>query len=100
MQITENEKRLFEEKAPDADLLSDENFDYETCGARLLGRDIANLLNAETKKIVINTVSEENGGKLQLFADVIYGSGLLDEEMREKILKLLTELRRGIEERI
>lgn len=101
MKIEESDERLFGENAKDNDLLNDENFNYETCGARLLGRDIAGLLNSETKDIVINTLSEEkDAGRIQTFTDIIYGRGLRDENLRENILKSLREIKRGIEERL
>lgn len=94
----DNENRLYDENA---DLLEDENFDYRTCGARLLGRDIASLLNDETQDIVIKILSEEKGGrKLQNFADEIYSSGFRDIERYDDILEILRELKRGISERL
>lgn len=45
-----NEDRLYDQAA-DADLL-DDDFDYQICGARMLGRDITPILNAETKDII------------------------------------------------
>lgn len=97
----DNEKRLFDENATDADLLRDEDFDYRTCGARLLGRDIVPILNEQTQKIVLKILSDnEEGGKLQNFADVIYRSSLQDDERYDAILELLRQLKRGIDERL
>ncbi len=97
----ENEERLFDEDTSDADLLLDENFNYETCGARLLGRDVALVLNEETQTIVTRILAEDmDGGGLQKFADVIYSDGLSDENRYESIQELLRELRKGIIERL
>lgn len=41
-----NDDRLY----ADTDLLNDENFNFRTVGSRLLGRDLAYLLNNQTKK--------------------------------------------------
>ncbi len=96
----EAEERLFDENASDGDLLLDETFEYETCGARLLGRDIARLLNEDTRTILTRIMAEEkDGGRLEAFADVIQSDGLYDDDRYKNILKTLRELRRGITER-
>jgi len=93
-----NEGRLFDENAGDIDLL-DDDFNYETCGARLLGRDITQLLNAETKKIIGKTLAEESdGGILQTIADIIFKDGLNDDERYKVILDAFRQLRKGINE--
>ncbi|MGI8668849.1 MAG: nucleotidyl transferase AbiEii/AbiGii toxin family protein [Aridibacter sp.] len=90
-----NEERLYEENT---DLL-DDDFDYRTCGARLLGRDISPLLNQETKEIILQILSDEKDiGRLQKFADVIYQDGLQDEDNYNQILEVLRQLRLGITE--
>ncbi len=63
-----NEERLFAENNPHLDLL--ENFDVELTGARLFGRDVAELLNDETRRILQKALSEDdmNGGIYQLTA--------------------------------
>lgn len=67
-----NDDRIYDEKASDADLLLEGDFNYRTCGARLLGRDIAHLLNERTKDIISGILSEEAaGGGLQRAADII-----------------------------
>ena len=91
-----NESRLYDEKA-DADLL-DDDFDYQTAGARMLGRDIAPLLNKETSEIVIKLLAEEeNGGSLQNFADIIAAEELRgDNDRHELIVEIFRQLRKGI----
>lgn len=53
-----NEERLFAENSQHLDLL--ENFDVELTGAKLFGRDVAELLNDETRQILQKALSEEN----------------------------------------
>ncbi len=90
-----NEEKLYDENA---DLL-DDNFDNRTIGARLLGRDISPLLNPETKKIILQILTDEkDNGRLQKFADVIYQDGLQDEGNYNQILEVLRQLRLGITE--
>lgn len=88
-----NGDRLY---STDSDLL-DENFDYRIVGARLLGRDIASLLNEDTNRIIVNTLGEKSGA-LCRFADVINRDRLGDEDY-EQILNALRQLKKGIEER-
>ncbi len=90
-----NEDRLYNENA---DLL-DDNFDYRTCGARLLGRDVCLLLNEDSRKIILDTMKDDkDGGKMQKFADVIYQDGLHDMENYNEILNVLKQLQTGIKE--
>lgn len=95
-----NEGRLFDKDASDADLLDEDDFDYKTCGPRMLGRDMAPLLTGENLEIVKKLLAdEEDGGKLEKLVDVILSGGLYDEEKYYKTLETLKELRRGISER-
>lgn len=90
-----NDDRLYIEHA---DLL-DDDFDYRTCGARILGRDIFPLLNDNTREIILKILSnEESGGNLQMLADIINADGVKDEENYEAILELLGQLKLGITE--
>lgn len=63
-----NEERIFAENSRHLDLL--ENFDVELTGARLFGRDVAELLKDETRQILQKALSEDdmNGGIYQLTA--------------------------------
>lgn len=65
-----NEERLFAENSQHLDLL--ENFDVELTGAKLFGRDVAELLNDETRQILQKALSEEdmNAGIYKLTAIV------------------------------
>ncbi|HRH40240.1 MAG TPA: nucleotidyl transferase AbiEii/AbiGii toxin family protein [Pyrinomonadaceae bacterium] len=53
-----NEERIFAENSSHLDLL--ENFDVELTGAKLFGRDVAKLLNDETRRILQKALSEED----------------------------------------
>jgi predicted nucleotidyltransferase len=95
----DNDARLFDDDATDADLLTDE-FRYETCGARLLGRDIAPLLDDKTRDIVLNILTEDADSQgIQRFADVIYSERLQDTKRYEVINEVLSELKLGLLER-
>lgn len=92
-----NEDRVYDD---DSDLLDDPNFDLKTIGARLLGRDIAAILNPESYRIVSGVLKAEiEGGRLERFADVIYRDGLRDESRYDQIFQTLGELMKGITER-
>lgn len=54
-----NRDRLFEDHLD----LVDKNFDDELAGARVLGRDVAKLLTAQTREIVMTTLTGEVSGK-------------------------------------
>lgn len=58
-----NEERLFEEAGEDADLLLEEDINYETCGARLLGRDIGARTNQKALDIILRSLSEDEPNK-------------------------------------
>ena len=91
-----NEDRLYD-AAADADLLDDDDFDYQMSGARMLDRDVAQLLNAETKGIISKLLAEEaNGGSLEKLADIIAAEQLQDEDQYEIIIKTFRQLRIGI----
>lgn len=43
-----------------SDLL-DEDFDFERSGARMLGRDVASIISAQSKQMLDEILSEETG---------------------------------------
>lgn len=95
-----NENRLYDETA-DADLLGDD-FDFQTAGARMLGRDLAPLLNEKTSEIIQKLLAEEaDGGSLQKFADIIAADEELrgDDDRYELIAEIFRQFRKGISER-
>ena len=51
-----NQERLFQEHE---DLLNQEDFDYEVAGAHLLGRDLAQICEKDTRKRVLNILERE-----------------------------------------
>lgn len=94
----DNEDRIYEPTA-DADLV-DDNFNYETVGARLLGRDLKRLLTEETKEIITALLAEEaDGGSLQRLVDIIFANSLDDENRYEFIFEIFRQIRTGILEK-
>lgn len=91
----DNENRLYE--GQDSDLLNDENFDLQTAGARLLGRDMANLLTASAKEIVFKHLSEEESqkGLLQTAEITRRAENLFDDRLPE-VIETFRQLRAGI----
>ncbi len=87
-----NQDRMFEE-APD--LVEREDFDYIYAGARLLGRDIAKIVNPETEKAISAILDRETGDQkhYRLVEQMMSGGEF------EHNLKLLKELKTGIGER-
>ncbi len=87
-----NQDRMFDE-APD--LVEREDFDYIYAGARLLGRDIAKILSPETEKAILAILDRETGEqKHYRLVEQMESGGNFDHN-----LKLLEELKTGIEER-
>ena len=94
---TGNEERLYNEEA---DLLEEENFDYLRASARLLGRDIAAILNPKTAKIIFEILDRETGkqDRYRLIEDMRDISGGFNNNFEEN-LQLLEELKSGILEK-
>ena len=85
------------------DLLEVENFDYVKASARLLGRDIAEIMAADTKRKILEILEAETAeqGRYRLVQDMMAGSLLTDEENDnhfEEHLGLLRNLKEGIRE--
>ena len=88
-----NDDRLYD---ADADLL-DDDFNYETAGARLLGRDLKSILTEATKEIIAKLLAEESGGgSLEKLADINARDELNDEDRYKVILDTFRQLRTGI----
>jgi predicted nucleotidyltransferase len=82
------------------DLLESDDFDYVRAGARLLGRDIANILNPATKKEVLDIIERETAeqDRYRLIEDMLRSDiGRISDF--DSILSLLEELKTGILER-
>jgi predicted nucleotidyltransferase len=94
---TGNEERLYNEEA---DLLEEEDFDYLRASARLLGRDIAAILNPKTAKTILEILDRETGkqDRYRLIEDMRDISGGFNNNFEEN-LQLLEELKSGILEK-
>ena len=91
-----NQSRLAEEHA---DLLADDDFDYERAGARLLGRDMAKLMAPETRRVVLEILEQETGDRerYRLVEDMMrHSAGVADAF--EECLQFLDILKTGIQE--
>lgn len=97
---TGNEDRLYDSEVGDADLLDDENFDYKTAGARLLGRDMALLLNAKTRSIILTTLDDDpESASLDKLNDIVNRNRFRDPERDHHAITVFQELKRGIEDK-
>jgi len=93
-----NEDRLYDSEGGDADLLDDENFDYRTVGARLLGRDMASLLNTDTRRIILTTLDQDpESGSLDKLNDIVNRNRFRDPERDNHTVTVFQELKSGIE---
>jgi len=92
-----NIERILNEES---DLLEEDDYDYILAGARVLGRDMAVILDPSTKKIVLDILSEEIDAKdrSRLIGDIIK-SGILMSENFTYIHTLLNDLKKGILDR-
>jgi predicted nucleotidyltransferase len=95
-----NYERLLEEHM---DLVEVENFDYVRAGARLLGRDLASIAKPETIERVREILAKDTAdeGQYRLIRAMVADRGRVGEgsENRfEKLLALLRELVKGIED--
>lgn len=92
-----NEDRLYDPRSGDTDLLKDENFDYRTAGARLLGRDIVPLLNTETKSLISRILDEDpSSGSMDQLIDIVNQNRLRDTDVDELARSIFRELANGI----
>ncbi|MCP3667624.1 MAG: hypothetical protein GY696_34890 [Gammaproteobacteria bacterium] len=91
-----NQERLAEEHA---DLLADDDFDYERAGVRLLGRDMAKIMSLETRKVVLETLEQETGDRerYRLVEDMMRSSAGVGDGF-EECLQFVEELTMGIQE--
>ena len=91
-----NQERLADEHR---DLLNDDDFDYERAGARLLGRDMAEVMSAETRKVVLEILEGEtvNPKQYRLVEDMVDNYEMTGDEF-EKCLRQLEALKSGVQE--
>jgi predicted nucleotidyltransferase len=92
-----NQERLYEEEE---DIVND-NFDFAIAGARLLGRDIAEIFNNKTLIFVLNILENETGEKqkYRLIEDMLKTRTMNEDSEFEYYLKILDSLKSGIQER-
>lgn len=98
--ITYTEADNFERILNEAeDLLESEEFDYVFAGARLLGRDLSAILTPAMKNKVIEILNRETEEESQsrLIEDMLINK-FNHNQTFEYMLKLLIELRSGLEE--
>ncbi len=89
-----NESRQFN---GDSDVV-DEEYDARYVGARLLGRDIGELLDEVLSEIVLKPLRERE--RLQDFINTVSGEVLPDTDRETIVRDRLRALRKGIEERV
>ncbi len=92
MDIGTHQERLFREHD---DLLKADEFDYERAGARLLGRDIAQLATEETKQVLIDIPAQETGKRDQFRLAENMTKGPYSDSFDENLL-LLEALEQGL----
>jgi len=93
-----NKERFFAECG---DLIKEEDFDYADASARLLGRDIASILNPNTRNTIIGILEretdEQHGYKLAV--QMATKNMLYHDDNFEKYLRLIRQMKQGILER-
>lgn len=92
-----NRERLFDEHLD----LIDDDFDDELAGARILGRDVAKLLNTQTRELVALVLDDETTGRgINRMARIINRHQLSLDDITEHAVKMLQSFRQGIFEKI
>ncbi len=87
-----NEERIFNEHK---DLMEIEDFDFELAGARMLGRDMANIMNRQTKTIILDILTQHADPDSN--DDLILSiSTALPGKNYNIAMKLLENLKKGI----
>lgn len=89
-----NEERMFAEHA---DLMAAADFEFETAGARLLGRDMAKIMGPQTRKMIMEilTFFTDPDGNDRLIQAI---SRWLPGQDYEMTMKLLQNLKSGIQD--
>ncbi|MBI5470887.1 MAG: hypothetical protein HY961_00935 [Ignavibacteriae bacterium] len=85
-----------------SDLLNSLDFDYESAGARLLGRDMATSCNSETASHLLEILERETGEKdrYRLVEAMSGPDHFGDGGKLERVLELLDSVKMGFEERM
>ena len=93
-----NEGRIYSEQGDCFDLLNDE-FDYNKAGARILGRDIGQLVTDTSRPILARVLSPETDERnLDALATVMIRNSANYNGDYDTVLSMLTELRTGVSE--
>lgn len=81
----------------ESDLLDSEDFDYVRAGARLLGRDVANILTSKAEKEVLDILNKETGeqDRYRLIEDMVRNAVGQSGDFGY-MMNLLEELKSGI----
>ena len=87
-------ERLAEEHS---DLLLDEDFDFERSGARMLGRDVASIVSAQSQQMLVEILSAETGEQ-EIYRLVEAMANRQDGQLFENNLALLKALYLGLNE--
>ena len=91
-----NKEHLYND-APD--LFSEEDYDYELAGARLLGRDIACIVQRETKTAILRILESQIGEQEAYpLAEEMGEARTFGSNVFEENLKFLETLKQGIED--
>ena len=91
-----NQQRFAEEHQ---DLLADDDFDYERSGARLLGRDMAQMMLPETRKVVLQILGRETDRLKQCrLVEDMMDNFAISTVAFEKYLGHLKALKEGIQD--
>lgn len=92
----DNEDRLFNQHSE----LVDDQFDYETASARLLGRDVASITEERTLQYLIQVLENETGeqARYRLVEDMIKSDNLLinADKKYNHCLKLIEQFKLGV----
>jgi predicted nucleotidyltransferase len=81
--------------ASELDLLTEEGFDNQTASIRLLGRDMAMIIDKDTAKIVISILEDETHDSQKLIIDIMRERKMFDEKFAT--IKLhLEKLKQGL----
>ena len=87
---------MYSEHGDCADLLNDENFDYDKASARVLGRDRGRILTEETRLIIAQTVSGNDEAERLAAGMVRNNANYLRNS--DTALAMLEALRQGLSE--
>ena len=93
-----NTERFFTECG---DLIKEEDFDYADASARLLGRDIASMLNSNTRDTIIGILERETNEQhgYRLAVQMAMRNTAYPDDDFDKYLRFIRQMKQGILER-